>query len=101
MALVNPSTNNTRSNKVAPYNIPASPTSILLLKANLNRKGATIWNECTANLLIEFGLNAAVATFTARLTPGSYYEIPFDYTGPVAGIWDAEDKGSAMVREFV
>lgn len=101
MPLVNSTGNNTKSSKVVPFNVPSSPISVLLLKANLNRKGVTIWNECPANLYVELALNATVATFTARLTPGSYYEIPFDYTGPISGIWDGEDKGSAMVREFV
>jgi hypothetical protein len=101
MALTTPSASGTKSNRVTAFNTPSSPVSVLLLKANLNRKGATFWNECTANLLLEFALNAAVATFTVKLTPGSYYEIPFDYTGPIAGIWDGEDKGTVLIREFI
>lgn len=91
---------NLRSNTVAAFNIEASITSIQILAANPDRKGATIWNNGTANLFIELGAKAALTAFALKITPGSYYEVPFGYSGRISGIWDVA-SGFAFVREFV
>ena len=77
---VTPSTSGTAT----PTSVAASITSVPLL---------------AANLYVELGATASNSAFTARVSAGGYYEIPFTYTGAISGIWDAAN-GSALVREF-
>lgn len=84
---------------VTPTSVTSSTTSASLLSGNSDRKGATIWNNSTANLFVELGATATTSVFTVKLTAGGYYETPFTYTGVISGIWDAVN-GSALVREF-
>ncbi len=100
MPLTSPININIRSNAVAAFNIEASITSIQILAANPERKGVTIWNNGTANLFLELGAKAAMTAFALKITPGSYYELPFGYTGRISGIWDVAN-GFAFVREFI
>lgn len=93
---VTPSTSGT----AAPTSVSSSITSVPLLAANSARKGATIWNNSTANLYVELGATATTSAFTARLGADGYYEIPFTYTGAISGIWDLAN-GSALLREFI
>lgn len=100
MPLTPPININLKSNVVTPYNVEASTTSILILAANPDRKGVTIWNHGASNLFIELGTKAALTAFAVKITPGSYYELPFGYSGRISGIWDVAN-GFAFVREFV
>lgn len=102
MALYNPATivsSESFSTASSPFTIPSSITSNTILSANSNRKGATIWNDSTANLFIEFGPTATMSAFTAKINAGGYYEIPFQYTGAISGIWSAVN-GNALIREL-
>ena len=87
------------SNTSVRSNIPASTTSALLLASNPARKGATIWNNSTSNLYIEFVATATTTVFAVKISADGYYELPFNYTGSVSGIWDAA-TGLALVREL-
>ncbi|MBW4480499.1 MAG: hypothetical protein KME54_27595 [Tolypothrix brevis GSE-NOS-MK-07-07A] len=78
----------------------ASFSSVSLLAVNPSRKGATIFNNSTANLYVELGEIANIQDFTVRVASFGYYEIPFTYTGEISGAWDAVN-GAALVREFV
>lgn len=100
MPLTTPVNIDLKSNAVTASNIAASITSIQILAANAERKGATIWNHSAANLFLELGSKAALTAFALKITPGSYYELPFGYSGRISGIWDAAN-GFAFVREFV
>lgn len=103
MALFNPvvvSSLSHSSATVTPSEVDASIASVELLAANTNRKGATIWNNSAAQLHLELGAIASQTAFTARLEPNGYYEVPFGYTGEIAGIWTAAN-GKAHIREFV
>lgn len=95
----------TRSTKVTPFNVGASKTSVVLATSNPNRKGLTIWNESAFILCIELGKSASPSAFSVKITPGSYYELPYGYTGIISGIWLVEEgeelKGLAMVRELI
>lgn len=102
MALFNPGSvtvSPSISNTSTPSTVPSSITSGVILAANSNRKGVTIWNDSTANLFIEFGAIATNSAFTVKLSASGYYELPFYYTGVISGIWSAAN-GSALVREF-
>ncbi|WP_017317115.1 hypothetical protein [Mastigocladopsis repens] len=101
MPLNSPNQESIKSTKVTATNITASPNSVILLKANQNRKGATIWNECPVTLYIDLTDRVALNAFTTKLMPGSYYELPFGYTGSIAGMWEVAAEGFALIREFV
>jgi hypothetical protein len=102
MALYNPTAvtvSNPTSSTSTPSTVSASTTSGALLAANSNRVGATIWNNSTANLFIDLDSAASTTDFSAKISPGGYYELPFRYTGVISGIWDAAN-GNALVREL-
>ncbi|MDZ8096785.1 MAG: hypothetical protein RMZ42_33325, partial [Nostoc sp. DedQUE05] len=102
MALVNPASvtvTESTSGTSTPTTVASSTSSQTILAANSNRKGATIWNDSTAILYLEFGATAATNAFTAKLLAGGYYEVPFHYTGVISGIWSAAN-GNALVREL-
>ncbi|MEH2261037.1 hypothetical protein [Nostoc sp.] len=102
MALFNPATATlveSTSGTSTPTTVASSTTSGIILAANSNRKGATIWNDSTATLYLEFGATATTSAFTAKLSPSGYFEVPFHYTGVISGIWSAAN-GNALVREL-
>ncbi|MCC5635650.1 hypothetical protein LC593_07255 [Nostoc sp. CHAB 5844] len=102
MPLSNPpqvTVNNSTSSTATPTSVTSSTTNTTIVAANSNRKGGTIWNNSTAKLYIEFGVTASTSAFTAVLEAGGYYEIPFNYTGVISGVW-ASANGSALVREL-
>lgn len=102
MALYNPSvvtvTGSTSSNSTA-TSVNSSATSVTILEANVARKGATIWNNSTADLYLDFDAAASTSDFAVKLSAGGYFELPFDYTGVISGIWSAAN-GAALVREL-
>ncbi|MHC5822658.1 MAG: hypothetical protein ACYT04_44190 [Nostoc sp.] len=82
-----------------PTTVASTTSNQVILAANSTRKGATIWNDSTATLFIQFGATATTSAFTAKLYPSGYYEVPFKYTGVISGIWSAAN-GNALVREL-
>lgn len=80
-------------------NVPAAVASTQLLAANSARVGATIYNDSAAELIVNLGAAAAPTGITVDMLPGSYYEVPFGWTGSVFGIW-ASAVGAARVTEF-
>lgn len=83
--------------------VTASATSVTLLAANPARRGAIIQNDSTSALLyVRLNSSAAAATsgnYTTTLMGGQNYEIPFNYTGTITGIW-ASAAGFANVTEL-
>ncbi|MBC1218488.1 hypothetical protein GNF10_17345 [Nostoc sp. UCD121] len=102
MALFNPAAvtvSASTSGTSTPTTVASSASSVTILASNSNRKGATIWNDSTANLFIEFAATATTSAFTAKLSSDGYFEVPFNYTGVISGIWSAAN-GNALVREL-
>lgn len=87
----------------ATSSVPVSIVSVLILPANPNRKGFTVWNDAVGTtLLLKLGLGATLADNTVPIVPGAYFEVPFDYRGPVSGIWTAAFAGGfARVTEIL
>lgn len=81
--------------------VAGSASSVSLLAANSSRKGATIFNDSTANLYVAFSATASTTAFTVKIVGGGYYELPSTavWTGAVSGIWDTA-TGSARVTEL-
>ena len=79
--------------------VAASATSVSILASNTGRMGATVYNDSTAFLYLKLGATASTTSFTIRMASQSYYEVPFDYTGAIDGIW-ASANGNARVTEL-
>ena len=64
--------------------------------ASTGRLGCTIFNSGPGNLHVLLGTaTASTSAFTARLSAGDYYEVPFNYTGLIGGIFAT--AGTAQV----
>lgn len=81
-----------------PSSKAGSLTTVTLLAANASRSGATIFNEGAANLVLLLGAGASASAYTLVMAPGSYYEVPFGYTGIVTGFWTATGYVARMVE---
>jgi len=69
--------------------ITSAAATTTLSGPNAARKGLTVTNESTANLYVKLGTAASLTSYTVKLVPNAYWEMPFNFTGPVTGIWDA------------
>jgi hypothetical protein len=83
----------------ATSNVASSASNVTLLASNAARLGATVFNDSNQNLFLKLGATSSLTSFTARLTPNAYYEVPGGYTGIITGIW-AVANGSAHVTEL-
>lgn len=94
-----PDTEQGTSTQVQTSIVAASSTSVSLLPARANRKGAVVINNSTAPLYLELG---AVATTDSVLVlyRGGYYEVPYGYSEAIAGVWGAA-VGTATIKEFL
>jgi hypothetical protein len=77
-----------------------SATSVTLLSANANRRGASIFNDSSAILYVKLGATASVTSFVARLVQYATYEVLRDYTGIIDGIWASDAGGNARITEI-
>ncbi len=82
----------------------SSVTSILtsteLLAANAARLGATITNDSRSRLYVKLGATASITSYTRRIEPDGYWEVPFGYTGVIDGIWTTVVSGAARITEL-
>ena len=89
----------TRSTTPAQSSVAGSASSVSLLASNANRLGATVFNDSTADLYLKLGATASTTSFTVKMAAGSYFEVPFNYTGAIDGIWSSA-TGSARITEL-
>lgn len=82
--------------------VASSASSVLILAANVNRKGVLICNDSTAILRLSFSNPATTANaFVAIPAAGTFALDPsLLATGAIYGIWSAAN-GTAQVTEFV
>lgn len=75
--------------------------SVTLLASNAARLGASIANDSSAALYIKCGGTASLTSYTVRVAQYGYWEVPFDYTGVIDGIWATDPgDGAARITEF-
>jgi len=74
--------------------VASSVTVVTILAANSNRLGATIYNEGAATLTLHLGPSASSTVYTLVMAAASYYEVPFNYTGIITGLWSAAAGGN-------
>lgn len=93
-------TKETRSSTSAQTSVVAAASSTVVLAANANRLGATVFNDSTALLYLLLGSGTASnSNYSVQIAAGGYYETPFNYTGALTGIWAAAN-GNARVTEL-
>lgn len=78
-----------------------STSSGQLLASSASRKGASFYNDsASTTIILKLGTGSASATsFTVKVAPKSYYEIPFGYTGAIQGFADATE-GSTLITDY-
>ena len=81
-----------RSGTATPANVASSASSVTLIAANTARLAATIYNDSTQVLYVNFGASAASTAFVVKMQPDQYYELPQPaYNGVVTGIWSSSN----------
>lgn len=80
--------------------IAQSSVSQIFLASNVSRKGATVYNDALTNLFLKLGATASSSDFIVRLSTQDYYEVPFNYTGRIDGIWASAGAGNARITEL-
>jgi hypothetical protein len=66
----------------------------------LAHKGMAITNDSSAFLYVAIGNAVSTTSYTKRLAPGEYWEVPFGWSGQVVGIWDAAVGQALVTRIF-
>jgi len=67
--------------------------------ANTGRLGCSIYNTGPGSLHVLLGTGtASTSVYTVKLNSGDYYEVPFNYTGLIGGIFAT--AGTAEVTEL-
>jgi hypothetical protein len=79
--------------------VAGSASSVTILAANGGRKGATVVNDSTVLLYLKLGTTASATDYTVKMAADQYYEVPFNYTGRIDGIW-ASATGNARITEL-
>lgn len=82
-----------------PTLVTSSTSTGVLLAANVNRVGGSIYNNSSAILYIAEAATATSSNFKVPLAANTYYEIPAGYTGVISGYW-ASVAGDAHVTEI-
>lgn len=88
-----------RATTPAQSSVAGNASSVSLLASNAARKGATFFNDSSAVLYLKLGTTASTTSYTAQLASNGYYEVPFNYTGAIDGIW-ASATGNARITEL-
>ena len=81
------------------YAVLSSISTVSVLSANTSRRGATIYNKAGTDVFIKLGTAANTSVYTVKISQDDYYELPYAYTGVVAGI-TASNAGIINVTEL-
>lgn len=78
-----------------------STTSATLLAASTSRRGATVYNNSASVVYVRLSATAASATtFTVKLLPTAYYEVPGYYNGAITAILDTGTTTAVQVTQI-
>jgi len=67
-----------------------------LLTANSNRKGGVFFLEGNRVAYVKMGTGADTNTYSVRMTNNAYWEIPFNYTGPVTVSFNSSSQTATL-----
>lgn len=94
-------TKQSRSATSTQTSVASSITVVTILASNINRLGATVYNEGGSDMRLHLGASASATVYTLVLPAGGYYEVPFNYTGIITGLWTtASAANNARVVEL-
>lgn len=79
--------------------VPASTSSVVLLPANPNRRGAIFFNESTGNAFLKLGPTASITSYAVRISSQTYFELLVPYVGTIDAIW-SNTNGAMRITEF-
>lgn len=91
------------TNKATTSNITSvagSVSNTMLLAANSSRIFATIYNAANVVMYAKMGTTASTSSYSLQIFPGSYWEVPNDWTGEIDAVWAASVSGNALVSEL-
>ena len=74
-------------------------TTQVLLAANVNRIGASCFNDSTATLYLALGSSGSNTDYTVQIAANGYYEVPYGFDGAVNGLWSSA-VGNVRVTEY-
>lgn len=81
-----------------------SATSVTLCASNAFRVALYVFNDSDQILYLKLGATASLTSFTTKVLPQGFYELPdvagFIYVGVVDGIWAANSTGAARITEL-
>jgi len=82
--------------------IASDITSVMLSPERSSRRIAMyIYNDSAADLYLKLGTDAALDSFTVKIPPSGYFELPtLFYLGQIDGIWSEVD-GNAYITEVI
>jgi len=80
--------------------VAVSTSNVVLLANNSLRLGATLFNDSSSLVYVKLGSVATTSSYTIKLFPQSYFEIPFGYTNVVSGFWTTAVSGNMFVDEL-
>lgn len=81
--------------------IPQGVAAVVFMAANVNRRGASFFNDSSAFLYIAHGAGATLASYTVRISPKGFWEVEWPtYTGIITGLWGAAGGGTCQVTEL-
>jgi len=75
-------------------------TNTVLLAANATRQFASIYNFSGQKMFIKLGTTASTSSYSIKLMPNSYWEVPVDYTGEIDAVWSGAGGNGALVTEL-
>lgn len=79
--------------------IAASTVNQMALAPNVNRVGATFFNEGGAIAFLKFGQTATQTSYTVQLASKAYYELPLTYQGEIDVVFNS-NNGNLRVTEL-
>lgn len=90
----------TRAATSSVYQVLSSISTVSILNANTDRKGATIYNKAETPVYVKLGTAANTSVYTVAMNNNDYYELPFGYLGVVAGITASTTGKTVTVTEL-
>lgn len=81
--------------------VPVAAVAVTLLLSNPARTGAMIYNDDNKALYVKLAAGPTTASFTVKIMPSGYYELPFPaYSGIITAIRAAGPAGNVQVTEL-
>jgi hypothetical protein len=91
------------TNKATTSNVTSvvgATSNTVILASNANRVFATIYNATNVIMYAKMGVTASLTSYSLEIFPGSYWEVPNDWTGEIDAVFASGVMGSCLVSEL-